>query len=58
VIFEGVKNLMRVQAEILHELPEHVPFDLSECKTYMLIRQQGMFASASFVEGAVEDTLG
>jgi hypothetical protein len=46
VLFERLKDLVRVQAEIAHDLPEHVPLDLGKRQTDMLIRQHRVVAAA------------
>jgi hypothetical protein len=58
MFFERLEDLVRVQAEIAHDLPEHVPFNLSERQTDVLIREQRVLAAARFVEGTINDALG
>ena len=39
VLFERLEDLVRVELEVAHDLPEHVPLDLCECQTNVLVRQ-------------------
>ena len=58
VLFERLQNLVRVQLDVAHYLAEHVPLDLGERETDMLVGQERMVPPASLVEGTVEDSLG
>ena len=58
MLFERLQNLVRIQAEVAHHLPEHVPLDLREGQTDMLVGQQRVFAATRFVERPIDDTLG
>ena len=58
VLFERLQDLVRVQLEVAHDLPEHVPLDLRERQADVLVGQQRVLAAARFVERAVDDALG
>ena len=58
VLFERLQNLVRIELEVAHDLPEHVPFDLRERQADVLVGQQRVFAAARLVERAVHDALG
>ena len=58
VLLERLKDLVRVELEVTHDLTEHVPFDLREGQTDVLIRQQRVLAAARLLERAIHDTLG
>ena len=49
---------MRVQLDVAHHLPEHVPFDLGEGQADVLVGQERMLAAARFIERAVDDAFG
>jgi hypothetical protein len=57
VLFELVKNLVRVQAQLAHHLCECVPFDLRKGQKYMLVGQLDVVPAARFLDGPVHDTL-
>ena len=56
MLFERLQDLVRVEAEIPHDLPEHVPLDLREREADVLVGQERVFAAARFVERAIDDT--
>ena len=58
MLFERLQDLVRVQAEVAHDLPEHVPLDLREREADVLVGQQRVLAAARLVEGAIHDALG
>ena len=58
MLLDGLKDGMRVQFDVAHDLREHVPFNLCECQENVFIREQGMLAAARFFSGSVDDTLG
>ena len=58
VLFERLQDLVRVQVQVAHDLPEHVPLHLRERQADVLVGQQRVLAAARFVERAVDDALG
>src|SRR5262245_47968578 len=57
VLAELVKNLVRVQTQLAHDLSECVPFDLRERQENMFVRQLDVIAATRFLDGAVHDAL-
>ena len=55
VFFERLENLVRVEVEVAHHLPEHVPLDLREAEADVFVRQQRVVAAAGLVERTVHD---
>ena len=58
MLFERLQDLVRVQLQVAHDLPERVPLDLGERQTQVLVGEQRVFAPAGFVERAIHDALG
>ena len=58
MFLERLQDLVRVELEVPHDLPEHVPFDLGERQTDVLVGQQRMIAPTRFIERAVDDAFG
>ena len=58
MLFERLKDLVRVQLQIVHDLPEDVPLDLGERQAQVLVGQQRVFAPAGVFERAIDDALG
>ena len=46
VLLERLQDLMRIQVEVAHDLPEHVPLDLRERQADVLVGQQRVLAPA------------
>ncbi len=57
MFFNRLKNGVRVQVHVAHDFREHVPFDLGERQEQVLVGQQRVFASASFLDRPVDDAL-
>ena len=57
VLFERLQDLVRVEAEVPHDLPEHVPLDLREREADVLVGQERVLAAARLVQGAIDDAL-
>jgi hypothetical protein len=57
VLFDRLKNRVRVQLDIPHHLGEHVPFDLGERQKDVLICEQRVLATTRLLEGAIDDAL-
>jgi hypothetical protein len=58
VFLERLQDLVRIEAEVAHDLPEHVPLDLREGQADVLVGQQRVFAPAGFVQRPVHHTFG
>ena len=58
VLFERLQNLVRVQAEVAHDLPEHVPLHLRKRQADVLVGQQGVLAASCLVQRPIHDALG
>jgi hypothetical protein len=58
VLLERLENLVRVEIHVSHHLTEHVPLDLGEAKTDMLVGEQGMIAATCLVQGAIDYSFG
>ncbi len=58
LVLERMQDLVRIDPQISHELPEHVPFDLRVCKADMLAREQPVFPATRLVESAREHAIG
>ncbi len=58
VLFERLQDLVRIQAQVPHDLPEHVPLDLREREADVLVGQECVFAAARLVQRAIDDALG
>ena len=56
MLFERLQNLVRVEVEVAHDLPEHVPLDLREREADVLVGQERVFAPARLVQRAIDDT--
>src|SRR3954470_12629046 len=54
MLFDGLQDLVRIQFQVTHDLPEHVPFHLCERKADVLVGEQRVLAPASLVEGPVD----
>jgi hypothetical protein len=52
MILERLRDLVRVQLQIAHQLPEGIPFHLREREADVLIRHQGVIVATRFLEGA------
>ena len=48
VLLDRLKNRMRVQFDVAHDLGEHVPLDLREREEDVLVGQQRVLATAGF----------
>ena len=57
VLFERLQYLVRVQAEVAHDLPEHVPLHLREREADVLVGQQRVLAASRLVQGPIDDAL-
>ena len=57
VLFEGLQDFVRIQFQVAHDLPEHVPLGLRERQADMLVHEQRVLAAPGFVQRAVDDTL-
>ena len=58
MLLQRLQDFVRVQAEVAHDLPEHVPFHLGEGETDVLVGQQRVFAAPRLVQRAIDDALG
>ena len=58
VILERLDDLVRVQAEVAHDLREGVPLQLGERQEQVLARHLAVFAAPGFVDRPVDDPLG
>ena len=58
MFLERLQDLVRVQLDVPHHLPEHVPFDLGEGQADVLVGQERMLAAAGLIQRAVDDALG
>ena len=58
MFFERLKDLVGVQIQIVHHLPEGVPLDLGECQAQVLVGEQRVFAPAGVFERTIHDALG
>src|SRR5262245_32934918 len=58
MFFDRLKNGVRVQLDVAHDLREHVPFNLSERQKNMFVREQRMLPAASLLDRAIDDALG
>ena len=58
MLFERLKDFVRIELEVAHDLAEHVPFRLRERQADVFVRQQRVLAAAGFVERAIDDALG
>ena len=58
MFLDCLQDLVRIQLQVTHDLSKHVPFNLRERKAYVFVRQQRVIAPASFVERAIDDSLG
>ncbi len=57
MFLERLQDLMRIQAEVAHDLAEHVPFDLRKRQKDMLVRQQCMLTPTGFLDRAIDNPL-
>ena len=57
VLFDRLKNGVRVQLDVAHDLGEHVPFDLREREKEVFVGQQRVLAPARLFDRAVDDPL-
>ena len=57
VLLDRLKNGVRVQLDVAHDLGEGVPFDLRERQEQMLVREQGMFPPTRFFDRAIDNPL-
>ena len=58
MLFERLQDLVGIQLQVAHHLPEHVPLDLGERQADVLVGQQRVIAPAGLVERAIDDALG
>ncbi len=58
MLFERLKDLVRVQLEVSHDLAEHVPLDLCKGEANVLVGEECMLSAASLVQRAVDNALG
>ena len=58
MLFNGLKDRMRVQLDVAHHRGEHVPLNLCERQKQMLVGEQCLLAAARFLDGPVDDALG
>ena len=57
MLFDRLKDRVRVQLDVAHHLGERVPFDLREREKNMFVRQQRVLTAASFFNRPVDDAL-
>ena len=57
MLFQRLQDLVRVQLEVAHDLPEHVPLDLRKGQAHVLVGEQRVLSPPRFVDRAVNDTL-
>ena len=57
VLFDRLKNGVRIQLDVAHDLGERVPFDLRERQKDVLVGQQRVLAAARLFDRAVDDPL-
>ena len=57
VLFDRLKNGVRVQLDVAHHFREHVPFDLREREKHMFVGQQRVLAAPRLFDRAVDDAL-
>ena len=58
MILERLDDLVRVQAEVAHDLGEGVPLQLSEREEQVLARHLSVLSAPGFVDRAVDHPLG
>jgi hypothetical protein len=58
MVFEGLYDFVRVQAEVAHDLGEGIPLQLSEREEQVLARHLTMLSAPGFVDRAVHNPLG
>ena len=57
VLFDRLKDGVRIQLDVAHHLGEHVPFDLREGEEEVFVGQQRVLAAARFFDRPVDDAL-
>ena len=57
VLFDRLKNGVRIQLDVAHDLGEHVPFDLRKREKDVFVGQQRVLAAPSLLDRAVDDAL-
>ena len=57
MLFDRLKNRMRVQLDVAHHLREHVPFDLRKSEKNMFVCQQRVLATTRLLDRAVDNAL-
>ena len=57
MFLEGLEDLVRVQAQIAHDLAEHVPLYLGKCQTEMLVGELHVVPATRLVQSATDHAL-
>jgi hypothetical protein len=57
VLFNRLKNRVRVHVHVPHHFGKHVPFDLREGQEQVFVRQQRVLTATSLLDRPVDDVL-
>ena len=57
MFLDRLKDRMRVQLDVAHDLREHVPLDLREREEDMFVGEEGVIATARFLHRPIDDPL-